>query len=233
MSVRWFSICLIAGLIFAIAPVLLFAQEVERAATAPSTQKANVSEYDGKAIFSNRPKGENPQADTSGSSSLNPARWALSLGAVIAIILAMGYISKRMMNSGNKGAADAMTVLARQNISPRQQLMLVQVGRRVVMVGNSGGQMNALAEITDPDEIADVMNRCNRRKKAAADAFSDLIGKAEKDFDPTDEERDVAKENSAAADSQLLKTKAELANLLEKVRGMSGKNRQTISKDQK
>jgi flagellar biogenesis protein FliO len=145
----------------------------------------------------------------------------------------MGYLSKRFMNPGAKGGADAMTVLAKQNISPRQQLMLVQVGRRVVMVGNCGAQMSALAEITDPDEIADVLNRCNRRKKAAAESFTDLFGKAEKDFEPSEEEKAVASENSSAADSQLLKTKAELAGLLDKIRGMSKKNRQSTGREQK
>jgi flagellar biosynthetic protein FliO len=231
MSVCRRSICLFSWLILTIAPTVVLAQEIERATTRPATQPA--SAYDGKSVFPNRTPGEKTVQNNGDPSSINMTRWGLSLGVVIGIILLMAYLSKRMMNPGGKGGADAMTVLARQNISPRQQLMLVQVGRRVVMVGNSGSQMNALAEITDPDEIADVMNRCNRRKKAAAEAFTDLFSKAERDFDPSVEEKAVAEENSSAADSQLIKTKNELTNLLEKVRGMTKKNGQNLPKDQK
>jgi len=232
MSVRWVIISLFVGFILAIVRVGVFAQDIEK--PAPTTQSDNVSAYAGKAVFPNRtPSAEGTKTNTD-SSSASLGRWMLSLGVVIGLIFLMGFISKKLMNPGSKSGTDAMTVLARQNISPKQQLMLVSVGRRVVMVGNSGNQMNALAEITDPDEIADVMSRCNKRKKAAAEAFSDLFGKAEKDFEPpTEQEMDVAKENTVAADSQLLKTRSDLNNLLEKVRSISAKNMKTPAKEEK
>jgi flagellar protein FliO/FliZ len=231
MSVRWALISMLLALILSISPGVCVAQEIEK--PAPTTQVANTSAYDGKAVFPNRTPAATGSKTNTDASSMNLGRWSLSLGVVIGLIFLMGFLSKKLMNPGSKSGADAMTVLARQNISPKQQLMLVQVGRRVVMVGNSGGQMNALSEITDPDEIADVMSKCNRRKKAAADAFSDLFGKAEKEFEPpTEIEQEVAKENEGAGDAQLLKTKAELGNLLEKVRGMTSKNRNTATKDE-
>jgi len=48
----------------------------------------------------------------------------------------------------------AMKILSRLVISPKQQLLMIQIGRRIVVVGDAGGQMSPLSEITDSDEAA-------------------------------------------------------------------------------
>ncbi len=74
--------------------------------------------------------------------------------------------------------------------------MLVQVGRRLVMVGNSGTEMSALCQIKDPDEVAEVLTQVREEKNTGAKSFGSLFGRAGKAYDVP--ESAVAERESAA-----------------------------------
>lgn len=98
-------------------------------------------------------------------------RMLLSLGLVVAVILALRWGGVRVFGgAGAVKTSQVMQVVSRSIISPKQQLILVQVGRRLVMVGNSGAQLTPLAEITDADEVAELLGQARRDK-------NDTIGK--------------------------------------------------------
>ena len=66
------------------------------------------------------------------------------------------------------GATTAVQLLSRTVLSPKQHVMLLRVGRRLVVIGDSGGQMSALSEITDPDEVAALVGQIRDEKLTAA-----------------------------------------------------------------
>jgi hypothetical protein len=112
-----------------------------------------------------------------------------------------------------------MQVVARAPIAPRQQLMLVRVGRRLVVVSNSAGQMTPLSEITDADEVAELLGQLKRGKEPGANPFASIFHRAEADYDPSPDapaeiEAPPEEESPAAV-------RAELNGLMEKVRGMA------------
>ncbi len=81
-------------------------------------------------------------------------------------------------------ANPAIKMLSRSILSPKQQLMLLQVGKRLIVVGDSGGNMNALCEISDPDEVAALVGEIKQdRPESVAKSFRSLFGRAKEPFD--------------------------------------------------
>ncbi len=66
-----------------------------------------------------------------------------------------------------------MRLLSRTVLSPKQQVLLLQVGRRVIVVGDGGAAgMRPLCEITDPDEVAALVGDAKSAEATAAVARS-------------------------------------------------------------
>ena len=88
------------------------------------------------------------------------AQWARTLGAlalVVVLIFAARIMLKRFGPVSGQQRRDMLDVLARATVSPRHQLLLVRVGRRVVLVGQSPASLSTLSEVTDPDEVASLI----------------------------------------------------------------------------
>src|SRR5260221_706966 len=92
---------------------------------------------------------------TSSQSPWDMGKVPLALGGVLALIFAMRWLGKKMVPGARRGTSRAVQVLVQSPLSARQQLMLVQVGRRLVLVGNSGSGMSALCPIKNPCEVSE------------------------------------------------------------------------------
>lgn len=116
-------------------------------------------------------------------------QWGQAAGAlavVIALILGLRFALRRLSSSGRGStgtAAKAMNVLAKLTPLPRQHLLLVQVGGRLVMVGSGPGGMSRLCEITDPDEVAYLIEVARTGK---GELFADLIRKSTDEFESSE-----------------------------------------------
>jgi hypothetical protein len=96
-------------------------------------------------------------------------------------------------------------VLSRTVLSPKQQLMLVRVGRRLIVVADSGGQMAPLSEITDPDEVAALVGQVKDEKlSAAAPAFGGLLGRVRRGMEAAGAagDRDGDSDNESGRDGE-------------------------------
>lgn len=78
---------------------------------------------------------------------------ALLLGAFVLLRKFMGR--SRLFAPGN-----SMRVLARRPIAPRQEVVLVEIGPRVLVVGATRESLSRLGEITSAEEIASLRARC-------------------------------------------------------------------------
>ncbi len=84
-------------------------------------------------------------------------QWGRTLGAlalVVVLIFAARIMLKRFGPISGQQRRDMLDVLARATVSPRHQLLLVRLGRRLVLVGQSPTSLTTLSEVTDPDEVA-------------------------------------------------------------------------------
>jgi len=160
------------------------------------------------------------------STGMDATRVVLSLLLVIAAIFLLRWIAQQFFGAPSaKKSSRAIQVLSRSMIAPKQHVVLLQVGRRVIVVGDSGAQMNTLCEITDADEIASLMGQLRQDKSdPVSRAFGTFFGRAEKDY-PGD-----APESASAltadvpdedVDPALATTQAELTGLIDKVRSVS------------
>lgn len=170
-----------------------------------------------------------PAATDSDISAYSAGRVVLALGLVIGGILILRWCGVRVMGGGKARASGAVSVVGRTLISPRQQLLLVQVGRRLVLVGNSGGHMNPLCEIRDPDEVAEVIGQLRSEKSdSAAKGFSSLLGgigeKFQREVNKGEEiHSGVLPEQGETGDDRrdLAETRQELEGLREKMQGLA------------
>jgi flagellar biosynthetic protein FliO len=165
------------------------------------------------------------------SDIVDTRRLAIAMAVVLGAIFISQKVWKRMGMPGVGGrTAGAMQVVSRLSISPKQQLLLVRVGQRVVLVGNSGTQMNTLCEIADPEEAAGLLGQhaaatvAEREELATpASSFNAVLGGEERRFEEASRPQAHA-DDAAAADQEsaaLATTREELNGLMEKVRGMS------------
>jgi flagellar biogenesis protein FliO len=82
-------------------------------------------------------------------------------------------------------------VLARCPVSHKQQILIVQVGRRLLVVGESAAGMNTLSEITDPDEVAVMMAQIGARANAVS-AIASATPHAEEKACEIDEQNELS-----------------------------------------
>lgn len=174
-------------------------------------------------------------AEPSGSSALpttasqpqgmDYTRVLAALGIVIGLIFALRWCSRFVFpaaagRAGNK----AIEVVSRSALSPKQQVLLLRVGRRLIVVGDSGAQMNPLCEITDPDEVAALVGQLrDERSPPGARAFGAMFGRSRQNFEPAEDPppADAAQELREAEqddETTVVSAREELNGLRERVR---------------
>jgi len=154
-------------------------------ATAPAaTSPGNASSDDpAKRVVPHRTLSDESRPIGGGpSGSDNPGGWLRTLGAlavVAGLIFAARWFLRRWGASGPAGQAGPMEVLARASVAPRQQLLLVRLGKRLVLIGAGGGTMSTLAEVSDQAEVDELMRSVKAAKGAS---FAGLLTRQKKGF---------------------------------------------------
>ncbi len=163
-------------------------------------------------------------AATASSSASDLMRVVFALAIVVGIILLLRTGLRRMASlPGNTRAGKLVTVVSRSMISPRQQILVLQVGKRLLVVGDSGGSMSVLSEMTDPDEIASLIGQSRQTENAVTDrrTFGTLFRRATEPFDASDvlEDRGEPEEDQDVTEPSVEPVSVEeVGGLLDKVR---------------
>jgi len=166
---------------------------------------------------------------------LDIPRIGLALAIVISLIAVLYWVYKKFFGVATaQRYSGAMSVLTRLAVTPKQHLVLLQVGRRVVLVADNGVQMSALSEITDPDEVASLIGQLGSEKAMSAvkamNSFGNVFGRARNDFEEpvTRDSRDPVDDNEAAAqDPSIEEARGEISGLMDKIRLLSGQIRRS------
>lgn len=168
-------------------------------------------------------------------------RVVIALGSVIALILLLRWVFKRFFGvTTAPRASRAVHVLSRSPISPRQQLVILRVGKRLLVVADGGAQMNTLSEITDPDEVATLIGQVqddhtDRASKVFGKVFNRMRGKYDAEEESHEDESIVGltagvqkklfepdeEEDPAAHDPAISATRKELSGLMDKLKLVS------------
>jgi len=125
--------------------------------------------------------GDRPSRQGQGGAGngLNIGQLTLALAFVILLIFVLQWAGRRLLAGGTVSKSSrAIRLVSRSVIAPRQQLLLVQVGRRLVLVGNGGGTMHPLCEIRDAEEIAELLGQLkHERGESMAGSVRNLLGR--------------------------------------------------------
>jgi flagellar biogenesis protein FliO len=150
---------------------------------APATV-APSSAYENQPIKRSRPAAS---PDAKPASTFDWQRLVMAMGIVIGLILVLKYVAGRMFPgmAASKGTR-VVRVLTRSPIAPKQSVMLLQVGRRVIVVGDSAGQLAPLAQIDDADEVASLLGQVETMEvpTTVRKPFAALFGRAQREFEP-------------------------------------------------
>jgi len=196
------------------------------AAAQTSTRPAESGEFENQPIRRVAGPTTGPTSRASASAaqtrSRQPAwievsRVGLALLTVLALIFFLRWIGKRLLpNAAGGRASGAVRVLSRSPVSTRQHVLLVQVGRRVLVVADNGTQMSPLSEITDADEITHLISQIGGSANSAIrEALGSVLGVAQEQFD---EKIETNGADDGPADEAVASTRGEIDGLMEKVR---------------
>jgi flagellar protein FliO/FliZ len=94
---------------------------------------------------------------------------SLSLVAIVALILAIGWVLKRFKLNAPRGTVDS-EVLDQLSLGPRERVVLVRIGEAQVLVGIGAGGMVALTPLATPISL-----QAAGRAPAFADRLRDIM----------------------------------------------------------
>jgi flagellar biogenesis protein FliO len=201
-----------------------------KAAISPKAALSPEDALEASPVYVTHPGSASAKSNVPASpaSGFDLPRVVLALGGVIALIFILRAVAKRVIPgaAAHRGSS-SVKVLSRCPISNRQNLLVVQFGKRLVLVGDAGSNLNPLCEIADPDEVAAILAHARDESISVARRFESLFGRAQKDFedvpqsesdraDSFDSSRDIP-----AQDPLLNDTQKELTDLQEKVRNVA------------
>jgi flagellar protein FliO/FliZ len=152
------------------------------------------------------------------SAGPSAARTALSLAAVLALIMILflagrRFLPRRMFAQPAGGGGGAIQVLGRTAISPKQRIILLQVGRRILVVADGGQSLTTLAEITDADEAAALIGQLQSEKSGGS--FTSALNGAMDRF------RTARERPEPQPQPDLSSMREEIEGLAKRVRGMA------------
>ncbi len=105
----------------------------------------------------------------SGERKNDISQWARTLAAlavVVGLMLLARWMLKKYAGKNHAGGAGrVMNVVGRLSISPRQQVMLVKLGKRLILLGCGRDEVCKLAEINDSSELAELLGQHDEEKQ--------------------------------------------------------------------
>jgi flagellar biogenesis protein FliO len=162
---------------------------------------------------------------TASGGSLNSGpsatRVALSLAGVLALIVVLAVVAKKIVPRGKFGGGvssgdGAIHVLARTALGPKQRVVLLQVGRKILVLGDCDGHpLSTLCEIGDFDEAAALISQL--QADGGSKSFTAALESAMERFRAAERDAAEPRRSSESIDAM----RQEIEGLAQRVRGMA------------
>ncbi len=145
-----------------------------------------------------------------------PSVWPalFSVLAVCGLFCAALYLVKKYL-PGHRQLFNhpAVEVLGRTHLDQKRSVTLIRVGKRVLVVGVSPDEMRALSEITDEEEITEIMEVARPKTEAGLSIFQKLFRRNVLDAD--------AEEARAMAELKARELTKQMRSLRDRVAGIA------------
>lgn len=141
--------------------------EIAAETPAPKPEVRPLVEEEKKHKLGDRPEGSGPSL----------AGFIFWSTVVIALLVGAFLLFKRFAKGSRLFRSNSVIdVLARRGIGPRQEISLVEIGGRVLIVGSTRDRISTLGEIADADQVARLKARLAGGSVEAADkVFRDSL----------------------------------------------------------
>ncbi|TBU95479.1 flagellar biosynthetic protein FliO [Phytopseudomonas dryadis] len=101
----------------------------------------------------------------------------LGLLLVIGLIFLLAWLMRRVQRMGPRGSGQVIKIVATQALSPRDRLVLVQIGGEQVLLGLTPGRIASLHVMNEPIHLPDA----EPASTEFAQRLKELLGKDQKD----------------------------------------------------
>ena len=98
-----------------------------------------------------------------------------ALAIVLALVGGMVWIFRRWLPQARADDGRLVRIVSRANLTPKHSVVLIGLGRRFLLVGVSGDRVSPLAEVADPEEVAELTLRLNGSGSGPAGPFDDVL----------------------------------------------------------
>lgn len=151
--------------------------------------------------------------------------WALStlaaLGIVIGLIFGARWLYTKMGGAVVARPSPVIEVLSRTPVAPKNHVLLLRVGQRVLVVGDSSSGLSTLADVSDPEEVASLLQSVSAHSdRGVSKSFNSLVSRFNGDYDGKSR---VALEGGDASEIHTDRTRDSLSGLASKLRSLGGK----------
>lgn len=208
-------------------------QQASEHADSPSSARSRNASAGPIAAIERTPLGSPAvSADRPGQQSTAPYSyeggdsWVLttlgSLGVVLGLILLLKWGWSRVGGMPTASASPVVEVLSRTPVAPRNHVLLLRVGGRILVVGDSPAGMQPLSEVDDPDEIANLLTAVTAaRDNSISKNFASLLNRFHGDYENSP--RNVTEEGADDNEFVYDRTRDNVSGLLSRIRNMSSK----------
>ena len=179
---------------------------------------------DGRPFSENTPLGPRragrSPASKSGAKSANSQWWLrtlAALGAVIGLILLLrAVVSKLSGRPIATAASPVFEVLTRTSIAPRNHLLLIRLGKRLLVVGQTPAGLHTLANIDDSEEVAELLSSVTAAgDRSVSSGFAQLFKRFNSEYR---QEQRVAEEGADDGEYHIDRARDRVSGLVGKLR---------------
>lgn len=129
------------------------------------------------------PSKENSKgASSPGTSSQAIGTTLGSLAIVLGVFFAVAWVCRKISpQSAGPLPKDVLELLGRTSLGGRQQLQLLRLGNKLVLVAVTAAGVETVTEVDDPTEVERILQQCRREQPSSASgSFLDLVSQMEK-----------------------------------------------------
>ena len=147
---------------------LRFFQPDETSKKVPTTEQTSLASLPIQQPSRSRQAGSSDPADRSPGSATQAMTTILS---ALAIVLGAFFLVVWLTRSTNRRRwsplpSEAVQLLGRTPLAGRQWMQLIRVGNKLVMVSVNGNQVDTITEITDPEEVEQLVSLCHKNQSS-------------------------------------------------------------------
>jgi flagellar biogenesis protein FliO len=179
-------------------------------------------------LIEQRPLGASP--DASGADDADTGLgggqgWVLNtltaLGLVIGLVLLLRFGITKFGGRVATAQSRSVEVLSRTSVAPKNHVLLLRVGGRVLVVGDSGSGLRTLTEIEDPDEVASLLASVEAdRETSMTNGFNRMLSRYSGAYSQRDS---LADEGADSSEAGFDRARDSVSSLLGRVRAISGR----------